>query len=271
MKGREMAKSEKLKIEYRAPASLVPYARNARTHSEAQIAQIAGSIAEFGFTNPILIYENGVIIAGHGRLAAAQKLGLDKVPCITLAGLTDTQRRALILADNRLAENAGWDTEMLRVELEELTDAGADLDAIGFDDDALDILLSGDEDEKEHGDPEKYTKKIDAPQYEPTGKHVDILADCCNVERYEQLLKEIDASRCGDDVKKFMRYAATRFIGFTYKNIAEFYANDADKETQYLFEKLALVIVNFDDALKNGFVKISERLQEALGERRAEE
>ena len=132
-----------LQVEYRSPDDLTPYARNARTHSPEQVAQIAGSIREFGFTNPILTDENGTIIAGHGRLAAAQKLGLEKVPCITIAGLTDTQRRALILADTRLAETAGWDAEMLRVELEELTEAGADLDLIGFDEESLNELIGG--------------------------------------------------------------------------------------------------------------------------------
>ena len=132
-----------LQVEYRSTDDLTPYARNARTHSPEQVAQIAGSIREFGFTNPMLCEERGTIIAGHGRLAAAQKLGLEKVPCITIAGLSDTQRRALILADNRIAETAGWDAEMLRVELEELTEAGADLDLIGFDDESLDELIGG--------------------------------------------------------------------------------------------------------------------------------
>ena len=141
-----------LQVEYRPLDDLTPYARNARTHSPEQVAQIAGSIREFGFTNPILTDEQGTIIAGHGRLAAAQKLGIEKVPCITLRGLTDTQRRALILADNRLAENAGWDAEMLRVELEELTEAGADLDLIGFDEESLDELIGGLEDEHADGD-----------------------------------------------------------------------------------------------------------------------
>lgn len=140
-----------LQVEYRSPDDLTPYARNARTYSAEQVAQIAGSIREFGFTNPILTDEKGTIIAGHGRLAAAQKLGLEKVPCITIAGLTDTQRRALILADNRLAETAGWDAEMLRVELEELTEAGQDLELIGFDEESLDELIGG-LGERDHGE-----------------------------------------------------------------------------------------------------------------------
>ena len=133
------------KIEQWPTAKLVPYARNARTHSDAQVAQIAASIAEFGFTNPILAGSDGVIVAGHGRLAAAQKLGLDAVPVVVLDHLTPTQRRALVIADNRIAENAGWDEELLRVELEGLQDEGFDLDITGFDADALAELLAGDE------------------------------------------------------------------------------------------------------------------------------
>mgnify|MGYP000969801031 FL=1 len=133
------------KIEQWPTAKLVPYARNARTHSDAQVAQIAASIAEFGFTNPILAGSDGIIVAGHGRLAAAQKLGLDAVPVVVLDHLTPTQRRALVIADNRIAENAGWDEELLRIELEGLQDEGFDLDLTGFDADALAELIAGDE------------------------------------------------------------------------------------------------------------------------------
>ena len=124
---------------------LIPYARNARTHSDAQVAQIAASIAEFGFTNPILAGSDGLIVAGHGRLAAAQKLGLASVPVVVLDHLTATQRRALVIADNRIAENAEWDEAMLRVELADLQDEGFDLDLTGFDADALAELMAGDE------------------------------------------------------------------------------------------------------------------------------
>jgi len=124
---------------------LIPYARNARTHSDAQVAQIAASIAEFGFTNPILAGSDGVIVAGHGRLAAAQKLGLASVPVVVLDHLTATQRRALVIADNRIAENAEWDEAMLRVELADLQGEGFDLDLTGFDADALAELMAGDE------------------------------------------------------------------------------------------------------------------------------
>ncbi len=133
------------KIEHWPLARLLPYARNARTHSDEQVAQIAASIVEFGFTNPILVGNDGVIVAGHGRLAAARKLGLDGVPVVVLDHLTPTQRRALVIADNRIAENAGWDDAMLRTELEALQDDGFDLDLTGFDPDGLAELLAGEE------------------------------------------------------------------------------------------------------------------------------
>jgi DNA modification methylase len=120
---------------------LIPYARNARTHSDEQVEQVAASIIEFGWTNPILIGADGVIIAGHARLAAARKLRMTEVPVIVLDHLTPTQRRALVLADNRLALNAGWDEEMLRVELESLEEDGFDLDLAGFTDEEIEELL----------------------------------------------------------------------------------------------------------------------------------
>lgn len=133
------------KIEQWTTAKLLPYARNARTHSEEQVAQIAASIAEFGFTNPILAGSDGVIVAGHGRLAAAQKLGLEIVPVVVLDHLSPTQRRALVIADNRIAENAGWDDAMLRIEIAALQDDEFDLSLTGFDADALAELMAGDE------------------------------------------------------------------------------------------------------------------------------
>ena len=117
--------------------SLVPYARNARTHSDAQVAQIAASIVEFGFTSPVLIDDEGGIVAGHGRVLAARQLGRTSVPCIVLDGLTKTQRRAYVLADNKLALNAGWDDALLSIEFAELKAQGFDLSLTGFDDVAL--------------------------------------------------------------------------------------------------------------------------------------
>jgi site-specific DNA-methyltransferase (adenine-specific) len=129
------------KIETRLVADLIPYAANSRTHSDAQVAQIAASIKEFGWTNPILIDGDNTIIAGHGRLLAARKLGMEEVPAIILDHLTKAQQRALVIADNQLALNAGWDMDMLKAEIEDLSLEDFNLDLLGFDEKFLDGLL----------------------------------------------------------------------------------------------------------------------------------
>jgi ParB-like chromosome segregation protein Spo0J len=133
-------------------ATLIPYARNARTHSDSQVAQIAGSIQEFGFNNPVLIDAENGIIAGHGRVMAANLLQLERVPCIRLAHLSDAQKRAFILADNRIALNSGWDTEMLANELSDLHADDVDLGLMGFDADELAKLLAFESGEIESND-----------------------------------------------------------------------------------------------------------------------
>lgn len=144
---------QNLEIVYVDSKDLIPYLNNSRTHSDAQVTQIASSIKEFGFTNPILIDESNGLIAGHGRLMAAQKLGLDNVPTITLKGLTEAQRKAYVIADNKIALNSGWDDELLKIELESLSSFDFNLDLLGwdvlpeFDDDiSYDILDEGDVD-----------------------------------------------------------------------------------------------------------------------------
>lgn len=129
-------------IKYFRLSELIPYARNARTHSDAQVAQIAASIREFGWTNPVLLDGENGIIAGHGRVLAARKLGIEEVPCIELSHLTEAQKRAYILADNKLAENAGWDPDLLKLELGELRELGMDLSLTGFDEAFLADLLT---------------------------------------------------------------------------------------------------------------------------------
>lgn len=133
---------EDLKVVYRAVSELIPYARNARTHSDEQVARIAASIQEFGWTNPILIDGSKGIIAGHGRVLAARKLGLEKVPTIELSGLTEAQKRAYILADNRLALDAGWDEEMLKLEFAELEKEGFELSKTGFSDEEIREMMA---------------------------------------------------------------------------------------------------------------------------------
>lgn len=171
---------------------LIPYARNARTHEEDQVAQIAGSIAEFGFVNPILVGNDNVIIAGHGRLMAAQQLGLNEVPVIVLAHLSEAQRRALVIADNKIAENAGWDEELLKLELADLQDIGFDLDLIGFSDVELDQLLYGGDDTGESD--ENLVPEVEQEAISQTGDvwilgdHRLLCGDSTNTEDLVQLM-----------------------------------------------------------------------------------
>ena len=152
-------------------ADLIPYARNSRTHNEEQIAQIMASIKEFGFTNPILIGGDNVIIAGHGRLLAAQRLGLTEVPVICLPNLTETQRKALVIADNKIALNAGWDEEMLALEMAELSETDFDLDLLGFNlDELAEIQHFGEDQTQGNTDDDEVPE---AP-IEPITKHGDI-------------------------------------------------------------------------------------------------
>lgn len=132
-----MSKDRTTQIEQLTTESLIPYARNTRTHSESQVQQIAASIREFGFTNPVLVKEDKTIIAGHGRVLAAQMLGMTKVPCLVLDYLTDAQAKALAIADNKIPLNSGWDLDLLKIEIEELQETGMDLGLLAFTDGEL--------------------------------------------------------------------------------------------------------------------------------------
>lgn len=200
------------KIEQWPTDKLVPYARNARTHSDAQVAQIAASIVEFGFTNPILAGGDGVIVAGHGRLAAAQKLGIGTVPVVVLDHLTPTQRRALVIADNRIAENAGWDDAMLQVELAELQDDDFDLSLTGFDADALTDLLAGEETTTE-GETDEDAVPDAGPPVSSTGdvwlcgNHRVLCGDATDADAYATLLGDEMADMVVTDPPYNVNYA----------------------------------------------------------------
>jgi DNA modification methylase len=178
-------------LEQRPIADLTPYARNSRTHSEAQVAQIAASITEFGFTNPVLVDAEGGIIAGHGRVLAAQSLGLETVPVLVLDHLSEAQRRAYVIADNKLALNAGWDDDALRAEIEELARGGYGLDLIGFDTDELEALLNPPS--TSHADPDEVPEPPAIPVTRPgdvwmMDKHRIICGDSTDAETVAALL-----------------------------------------------------------------------------------
>lgn len=173
-------------------ADLVPYARNSRTHNDAQVAQIAASIREFGWTNPVLVDAENGIIAGHGRVLAARKLGMDEVPVIVLDGLTDAQKRAYIIADNKLALNAGWDDELLALEIADLKDADFDLDLLGFTDEELNRLTAEELPEgltDEDATPEPPAEPVTQPgDIWLCGKHRVMCGDSTSITDVERLM-----------------------------------------------------------------------------------
>ena len=179
------------KIEWRSVDKLIPYAKNARTHSDEQVAQIAGSIKEFGFNNPVLVDKDNSVIAGHGRLMAARKLGMDKVPVVELEHLTESQRKAYVLADNRIALNSGWDTSMLSLELQDLKD-DIDLSLLGFDPDELDALLNPIEETEGLTDEDAVPDVPDEPKTKLgdiyiLGNHRLMCGDSCSIDAVEKL------------------------------------------------------------------------------------
>lgn len=228
-----------LKIEYLPLDELTPYENNTKIHTPEQIEQIKNSIRDFGMNDPIAIWsEKNVIVEGHGRLMACKELGLNKVPVIRLDGLTDDQRKAYTIAHNQLTMSTGFDLEKLR---EELKTIDLNLGDYGIEPADFNIDL---------GEVE------DIPHYEITGEKPD-LNELVDTTKADELLAEIAKADMPEDIKGFLRMAATRHYVFNYKKIAEYYAH-ADKNVQELMEASALVIIDFEDAIKNGFARLSE-------------
>ncbi|MFU0539555.1 site-specific DNA-methyltransferase [Gardnerella vaginalis] len=223
-------------------SELIPYVRNARTHSEAQVSQIAASIREFGFLSPILVAEDNTILAGHGRLAAALKLGLKKVPCVKENHLTETQKRAYIIADNKLSLNAGWDNELLAVELSELEGADFNLDLLGFDEAELSSIFDADKDVSD--DDFDVEKELKEPCFSKTGdmwtlgKHRIICGDATKLETYKTLLENTKVNLVVTDPPYNVNYegAAGKIKNDNMEN---------DKFYQFLFNSF----VNMEQAM----------------------
>lgn len=241
-------------------SNLLDYEANSRTHSQEQITEIENSIKEFGFTNPVLVDENNIVRAGHGRLMAAANLGIDKVPAIRLIGLNETQLSALVIADNKIALNAGWNYDALKAELNFLDEQGFDLNITGFSDDELGELMEMDEGELDLSEDNPYTDKIEGIHYEPSEQAPD-LSDVYDTTRYDELIANIEKAHIPDDIKYFLRLSAARHIRFNYEMVADYYAH-AEGYIQELMEESALVIVDYDNAVENGYVKLNGELSE---------
>lgn len=223
--------------------SLTPYSRNAKKHPPEQIEEICASIRHFGFDDPIGVWgENNLIVEGHGRVLAAKKLGLDVLPCIRVDHLTEQQRKAYTLAHNKTNMDSGFEEDILASELAGITDV--DMADFGFL-----------EEELEDEDDDKYTMAVNIPQYQITGEKPDF-AEMLNSDKADSLIAEIEAAKgISEEEREFLIQAARRHNVFHYRNIAEYYAH-AKPEMQRLMEKSALVIIDVDDAIANGYAKL---------------
>lgn len=244
-------KIEKIKVD-----EIIPYADNAKLHPERQIEQIRSSILEFGFNDPIAIDENNVVIEGNGRLMAIKELGYEEVDCIRIEGLTEDQKRAYILVHNQLTMNTGFDIEILNKELERIK--GIDMRQFDFE---IDIDFDNDIDT---GEGTQYSTKVEIPQYEPTGECPDIW-ELCDTAKADSFLEEINEAKITAEEKDFLIKATRRLYEFNYKKIAEYYAQ-ASPAMQELMEHLALVIIDFDNAIAYGYAQLSAALEEMRGE-----
>ena len=222
-----------------------PYEKNPRKNDNA-VEYVANSIKEFGFKVPIVIDKEGVIVAGHTRYKASKKLGLEKVPCIIADDLTDEQIKAYRLADNKVGEKSEWDFDLLDEELSEVLNI--DMEMFDFN-----KLGTG-------SGENPYTQKINIPQYEITGEKPDIL-ELVDDEKTNNLIEEIKKSNVTKKEKDFLIQSAQRHLAFNYSKVAEYYAH-ANEEMQRLMEKSALVIIDFKDAIANGYVQLSEELKQ---------
>lgn len=236
---------EKVKI-----SDLLEYKYNAKEHPEWQIEQIVNSIKQFGFNDPIAIDENNTIIEGHGRLYALQELGETEVDCIRLSHLDEEQKKAYILAHNKLTMNTDFDFDLLQLELDNIIDI--DMSEFGFDE----IL----EEEREEPEEQMYSDKISGLIYEPTQDEQPDIRSLYDDTKQTELLSRINSTPLPDEIKTFLQLASSRHVVFDYRNIAEYYAH-APKEVQELFEDNLLVIVDFEKAIELGAVKLTQELE----------
>lgn len=236
--------------------AIIPYSNNPKEHPDEQVQKIASSIKNYGWDQPIVVDESNEIIKGHGRLQAAKLLDLDEVPVIKRTDLSDAEKRASRIADNKTAES-DWSDDDLTLELEQLEQDDFDLDLTGFDEEEIDDLLETDN--ADLGDENnRYTDKINTPVYEPTGEEPSI-NELYDADRYQELIQSVEAADIDDELREFLRFAAHRHIVFDYENIAEFYAHQ-DTEIQELMEMLTLVIIDYDQAVEQGFVKFAKQI-----------
>lgn len=230
---------------------LKPYENNPRFNDDA-VEYVANSIKEFGFKVPIVIDKDGVIVAGHTRYKASLELGLEEVPVIVADDLNEEQIKAFRLADNKVSEKAEWNFELLDEELNNINNIK--MNEFGFIIEDLEEIV---EDLNN-----LYTTKINIPAYEITGDEPSF-DDMIDESKVNELMQEINKLNIDEDKKNFLRKTATRHYTYNYSNIAEYYAHQ-DKEVQEIMEKLALVIIDIKSAISNGYVELSNTLEDMI-------
>ncbi|AHB79884.1 hypothetical protein LJCM1130_01770 [Lactobacillus paragasseri] len=242
-----------MKVETVSIDKIKPYENNPRNNDDA-VDAVANSIKEFGWQQPIVVDNGGVIIAGHTRYKAAKKLGYKEVPIVVADKLTEEQVNAYRLADNKVGELAEWDDAELSEELNKILDIN--MADFGFKDEPISNVLDKQED--------KYTQKTDIPQYEVTGEKPKE-SELVDTSKRDYLVQEIKKANLPEDVKEFLILGAQRHLKFDYQAIAEYYAH-AGKEIQQLMEDSALVIIDYDSAMKNGYAKFLDTVEELKNE-----
>lgn len=240
---------KRLEIVYKNVADLIPYENNPRRNDQT-VDSLATAIEEFGFKVPIIVDKSNEIVAGHTRLKAAKMLNLSEVPVIIADDLSEKQVRAFRLLDNRLSEMSEWDEDLLSLELTALKAVDVDLSIFGLEPPKMDDIEAED----------IYTDKVEIPHYQITDDKpsIDMLLDD---QKTKELIQEIDQHDLPEEIHDFLVAAASRHLVFDYGNIAEFYAH-ADAEVQQLFEKSALVIVDFNNAIADGYVRLNQALDD---------
>lgn len=242
-----------MKVETVSIDKIKPYENNPRNNDDA-VDAVANSIKEFGWQQPIVVDNGRVIIAGHTRYKAAKKLGYREVPIFVAGKLTEEQVNAYRLADNKVGELAEWDDAELSEELNKILDIN--MADFGFKDEPISNVLDKQED--------KYTQKTDIPQCEVTGEKPKE-SELVDTSKRDYLVQEIKKANLPEDVKKFLILGAQRHLKFDYQAIAEYYAH-ANKEIQQLMEDSALVIIDYDNAMKNGYAKFLDTVEELKNE-----
>ena len=254
---------DNLEIIYKKEHELVPYANNTRTHSKEQIEKLKSSILEYGMATPIGVH-NKTIVYGHARFIALKELGYKEFPTVDLSYMTEAQMKGYVISDNRLSLDAGWDEELLKIELQSLQEMDFDLSLTGFSDEELADFNLNIEDEMIINDDNPYSQKVEIPTYEPDGEKPSF-SEMYEDEKVLKLIDKIENSSVDNEIKQFLKLSAYRHLRFNYEKIANYYAH-SNREVQELMEDSYLVIIDFNKAIENGLINLENEISEIYNE-----